>query len=68
MSLGRNLTMAMYDKKIKARELAARVGVCEAYISKIKLDERTPSLEVAQKLAKELDMTVDELCKKLPTV
>lgn len=61
MNIGRNLTMAMYDKKVSARELANKVGVCEAHISKIKKNERIPSLPVAEKLAKELGITVDKL-------
>lgn len=63
MNIGRNLTIAMYDRKISARELAARLGVCEATISKIKKNERKPSIELADGIAKELGITVDELLK-----
>ena len=63
MNIGRNLTIAMYDKKISARDLASKVGVCEGTISKIKKNQRKPSIELADKLAKELGMTVDKLLK-----
>ena len=63
MNIGRNLTMAMYDKKVSARELAAKLEVCESTISKIKKNERKPSIELANKIAKELGMTVDKLIK-----
>lgn len=63
MNIGRNLTMAMFDNKVSARELAARLGVCESTISKIKKNERKPSIELANKIAKELGMTVDKLIK-----
>lgn len=63
MNIGRTLTIALYDKGITARELASKLGVSEAMISKIKTNERKPSLGLAKKIAKELDMTVDKLIK-----
>ena len=64
MNIGRNLNSLLYDKHISARELARRVGVCEGTISKIKVNERKPSIELAQKIAAELGVTVDELLTK----
>ena len=61
MNIGRTLTIAMYDKKVSAKELASKLGVCEATISKIKNNERKPSIELAKNIAKELEMTVDKL-------
>lgn len=63
MSIGRNLTIALYDKGLSARELALKIGVSEAMISKIKSNERNPSIGVAKKIAKELGITIDKLIK-----
>jgi transcriptional regulator with XRE-family HTH domain len=63
MSIGRNLTIALYDKGLSARELALKIGVSEAMISKIKSNERNPSIGVAKRIAKELNITVDKLIK-----
>ena len=61
MNIGKNLNSLLYDRRISGRELARRLGVCEATISKIKANERKPSVELAKAIAKELEVTVDEL-------
>lgn len=61
MNIGKNLNSLLYDKHISARELAKKVGVGESTISKIKNNERKPSVSLAQRIASELGITVDEL-------
>lgn len=63
MNIGRNLNTLMYDKDISARELARKLGVSETTISKIKNNERKPSIELASKIASELDVPLDSLVK-----
>lgn len=64
MSIGRNITILMYDKDIKSRDLAKKIGVSESTISKIRNNERLPSLRLTQKMADALDCTVDELLRE----
>lgn len=61
MNIGRNLNTLMYDKDISARELARKLGVSETTISKIKNNERKPSIELASKISKVLDVSLDKL-------
>lgn len=63
MSLGRNLTMLCYDKKVTQMELAAAAGCSQKMISKIMLGDCLPSLRVLIGIAKYLDVSIDELLK-----
>ena len=63
MNIGRNLNILMYDKDVSARELARKLGVSETTISKIKNNERKPSIELASRIASELDVPLDSLVK-----
>ena len=63
MSLGRNLTMLCYDKKVTQVELAEAAGCSQKMISKIMLGDRLPSLRVLIGIAKYLDVSIDELLK-----
>lgn len=63
MNIGRNLTILLYDKGIKAKELAKKIGVTPGMISKIKRGEREPSTANLVKIADYFGVTVDELIK-----
>ena len=63
MSLGRNLTMLCYDKKVTQTELAEAAGCSQKMISKIMLGDCLPSLRVLIGIAKYLDVSIDELLK-----
>lgn len=63
MSLGRNLTMLCYDKKVTQTELAKAAGCSQKMISKIMLGDCLPSLRVLIGIAKYLDVSIDELLK-----
>lgn len=63
MSLGRNLTMLCYDKKVTQVELAEAAGCSQKMISKIMLGDCLPSLRVLIGIAKYLDVSIDELLK-----
>lgn len=63
MSLGRNLTILMYDHKVNKMELAERIGVSPSMISKTLSGEKTPSVEKCAKIAEFFGITLDELIK-----
>ena len=63
MNFGRNLGIIMLDRNIKACDLAEKVGVSVSAISKIKRRQRKPSLELAEKIAEALGVSLDELNK-----
>jgi len=48
-------------KRLKQRELAERAHTCQATVSELERGVRTPWLNVAEKIAKVLGSTVDEL-------
>ena len=63
MSLGRNLKILLYDKKIEQRELAKVAECSEAMISKVIANERDFSSGKLKKIADFLGVTVDELLR-----
>ena len=63
MSLGRNLTILLYDHRMSKNELAERVGVSPSMISKTLLGVKTPSVEKCAKIAEVFGITLDELIK-----
>lgn len=63
MSLGRNLTMLCYDKRVTQVELAEAAGCSQKMISKIMLGDCLPSLRILIGIAKYLDVSIDELLK-----
>ncbi len=48
-------------KKLKQSALASRVGIHQSEISTIETGERMPSVYLAEKIAKALDKSVDEV-------
>ena len=63
MSLGRNLKILLYDKKIEQRELAKVAGCTEAMISRVIKGERNICSDKLKKIADYLCVSVDELLK-----
>jgi transcriptional regulator with XRE-family HTH domain len=53
----------MKEKKLTAAALAQAVGVSEPMISYIRKGYKQPSLEVAKRIAAELECTLDELTR-----
>ena len=62
---GRTLGEVLRDARVKAdltlRVLAKKLDITASYISDIENDRRTPSEDVLQKLADELNLKFDEL-------
>lgn len=60
----KNLRKIMRDKDLTAKELSAATGIRATSIFKYRTDERSPSLKNAQKIARALDVPLDELITK----
>ncbi|MGG3115253.1 helix-turn-helix transcriptional regulator [Bacillus paranthracis] len=51
------------EKKITQEELSSKVGITRAYLSNIENGKHKPSLDVALKIAKALNTTVEKIFK-----
>lgn len=60
---GRNLYIALFDKKMSQTQLSEKVGVKRETISRYISGEKTPSSETLIKIADALGVTVDSLVK-----
>lgn len=63
MGFGKRLASVRKDKKISQSELAAKVGLHINALGRYERDETIPSIEVAAKLAKALNISLDYLCE-----
>ena len=63
MSLGRNLTIILYDKKISQKELAETIGISESVMARIVNGKKMPSVEKLIRISNALGVTMDELLK-----
>jgi transcriptional regulator with XRE-family HTH domain len=61
--LGRNIHIALFDKKMTKSELAEKVGVSLQMISAIVQGDKLPSSVTLVKISQALDTTVDALIK-----
>lgn len=62
--LGDNIKELMKSKKISSKELAEIVNVSPTHISYVINNKRYPSVELLEKIANILDVSVDELFKE----
>ena len=53
----------MYDKKMTQRELAKKLNVSESAMSSIVQGQSFPRVQLAIKIAKELNVTVEDIWK-----
>ncbi|MEH7514313.1 helix-turn-helix domain-containing protein [Gottfriedia acidiceleris] len=56
-----NLRIILADKKIKKGDFASLVGISPGTLSFIVSERSTPTLEVAMKIAKALDLKVEDI-------
>lgn len=61
MSLGQKITKIRKEKKLSQVDVASYVGVSRDAISKYERDDNSPSIEMALKIAKVFDISVDYL-------
>ena len=63
MAFGRNLVIALFDRKMTQTQLAEKIGVTQAAVNYYISEKRTPTLELCVKIADVLGMTLDELVR-----
>lgn len=61
MNLGNNIKKLRRFKRITSTNLAQTVGISQAYLSEIENNKKTPTIEVLQKIANILNVTVSDL-------
>jgi DNA-binding XRE family transcriptional regulator len=61
VTLGQRIKSAREARGLTQAELASRVHVAQAYLSYLEKDEREPSLSIAARIARELEIPLDEL-------
>lgn len=60
-TLGRNLHIILFDKKMTRMELAEKVGISQQMVSDIVQGKKCPKAETLIKIAKVLGVKVDDL-------
>jgi HTH-type transcriptional regulator/antitoxin HipB len=60
-SLGQKIRQAREARGWSQMELAKRAKLTQAYLSYLEADERQPSLSIAARLSRELEIPLDEL-------
>ncbi len=61
MDLGKKILELRKEKGITREKLAKMIGTSGAIIGRYERDERTPSVEIAKKMAKALNVSLDYL-------
>ena len=64
-TLGQKIRAAREAHGLTQAELAARAHVAQAYLSYLEQDQREPSLSIAARIARELEIPLDELASTL---
>ena len=60
-TLGQTIRAAREDRGLTQANLAARARVAQAYLSYLEQDQREPSLSIAARIARELEIPLDQL-------
>ena len=60
-TLGQTIRAARESRGLTQVDLAARARVAQAYLSYLEQDQREPSLSIAARIARELEIPLDEL-------
>jgi DNA-binding XRE family transcriptional regulator len=64
-TLGHKIRAAREAHGLTQAELTARARVAQAYLSYLEQDQREPSLSIAARIARELEISLDELASTL---
>jgi ribosome-binding protein aMBF1 (putative translation factor) len=64
-TLGQTIRAAREARGLTQAELAARAQVAQAYLSYLEQDQREPSLSIAARIARALEIPLDELASTL---
>jgi transcriptional regulator with XRE-family HTH domain len=68
MSFGENIAIIRKKKKISQSELAKRVGTIAVTIGRYERNEIKPSIDIANKIASVLDVSLDYLVGNTDTI
>jgi HTH-type transcriptional regulator/antitoxin HipB len=60
-TLGQTIRAAREARGLTQADLAARAHVAQAYLSYLEQDQREPSLSIAARIARELEIKLDDL-------
>lgn len=60
-TLGQKIRSAREARGLTQADLATRAHVAQAYLSYLEQDQREPSLSIAARIARELEISLDEL-------
>jgi ribosome-binding protein aMBF1 (putative translation factor) len=63
LTLGQRIRSAREARGWTQAELASRAQVAQAYLSYLEQDQREPSLSIAARIARELELALDELAR-----
>jgi DNA-binding XRE family transcriptional regulator len=63
LTLGQTVRAAREAHGLTQADLAARTHVAQAYLSYLERDQREPSLSIAARIARELEIPLDELAR-----
>ena len=64
-TLGKRLYKIRTEQKLSMRSVASMAGVSVAYLSKIEHDEANPTLDILEKLAKALAVSLNDLTNSI---
>lgn len=64
MSLGREIRKARIDKGWKQKELKEATGLSQKYLSEIERDAVDPRWSIVRRIARALDVSLDQLGKQ----
>jgi DNA-binding XRE family transcriptional regulator len=64
-TLGQKIRAAREAHGLTQADLATRAHVAQAYLSYLEQDQREPSLSIASRIARELEIPLDELARAL---
>lgn len=63
MKLGEYIKKSRFDTRLKAREVAGRVGISDTELSRYENNRREPRIKVLVKLIDTLDMDFEQIKK-----
>lgn len=61
--LGENIRRVRLDKGFTQDELCRKLGIDPSYLSNVESGNKNPTLATIEKIAKALDVSIDELMK-----
>ncbi len=68
MDFGNRLKNIREEKNIKREDLASKIGTSAAIIGRYERNERTPSVDIAKKIAEAMEVSLDYLAGDSSTI